>query len=273
MKTLVVIFFGLVSHVNQPWSLDNTAVLPAVHGHAAEMRVPMSAVIDPDPWLSQFRRQTMYVIPLEGMTVRIRNTRGMFSDKRPEFFSSVPRLKKLAPGCKLSQAVRRRNQSDHLAAFVDYRGGRLTTESFYAQKLILAGGDPTGTCVACKVRYEADLHDGEAQLIFARGNERHTVRVAGGSTLNVDNILRGDANPAESHFGAAFSIFEGCASHDFERGDACDSSPLCDTLAEIEAAEVANAAEMRVAMVAGDEQQETGPPPFPGPDCTNSHYP
>ena len=268
MKTLVIIFFGLVTHVNQPWSLDNTAVLPAAHGHAAEMSIPKSAVIDPQPWLSQFERQTAYVIPLQGMNVRVKNTRGMFSDKRPEFFASVPRLKKLAPGLKLSRAVRRRLGSEQLSAFVNYRGGRLTTESFYAQKLILGSGDSSGTCVACKVRYEADLRDGEAQLVFIRGTEQNLVRIAGGSKLDVNNILTADAIPSESHLGSVFSIFDGGSSREFERGDACDQSPLCDGLEELEAFEAAMAVEAPLV-----EGQSVGPAPFPGPDCTNSHYP
>jgi hypothetical protein len=267
MKTLVIIFFGLVTHVNQPWSLDNTAVLPAVHGHAAELKIPKSAVIEPAPWLDAFDAGSEYVIPLAGLQVRVRNTRGMFTDKRPEFFASVPRLKQLAPRLKLARIVRRRQESKRLSAFIDYRGGRVTTDSFYAQKLILKPGDTTGSCVACKVRYEADLRSGEAQLIFRRGLAHDVVRIAGGSTLNVNNILTADSIPSESHLGSVFSIFEGGSSQDFEKGDACDSSPLCDSVEEI--ALLTNAATQRSS--AGLEALP--PPPFPGPDCTNSHYP
>lgn len=247
MKTLVIIFFGLMVHVNQPFSFDNTLVIPRVEHHHPVLRIPQNAVLNSeDPWVQQFLHdpEDEYVIPLEDRKLRIEGTRGVFSDKHPTFFAAAPRLRQLAQKCKLRPEVRKRKITPELGSYIDYRGGRLTTESYFPAMLEFESGPLAGKhCIACKTRYEADLRGERVQLTFADG---HVVVIAGNSAIEVDNV----PPPAETsggHFSRTYAIFKGgCEGPRTRRSDACRNTPIC-----------------RFEL----------PDPFPDADCTNTNYP
>ena len=267
MKTITIIFMGLIAHVNQPWSLNNTAVIPNAHGHQAEMRVPKAAVLNPqDPWIKQQRiEHDSYVIPLQGLNVRVNKTRGVFAGLSPELIAAMPPLKALAPTCKLKSEVRSRTVTPDLASFIDYRGGRLTPDTYFPKKLgILNTPWSDGRCVVCKIRYEADLHGNEGEMVFIQGDgTKHTMILAGNSVLEVSNepipgaaetpdqIAKDAESPDGGHFQNHYSIFQPC-----NRPTAVPSNKDCDKkeICAVAAASVAHA-------------------PFPLADCTNSHYP
>lgn len=243
MKTLVITFLGLMVHVNQPFSLDNTVVIPRVEHHEPELRIPENAVLNPeDPWVRQFHRdlEDVYVIDLKGRKFRVKGTRGMFSDKRPTFFAAAPRLGQLARECDLREEVRKRQITDELVSYVDYRGGRLTTESYFLQVLRIESGPLAGErCVACKTRYEADLNGDRAQLVFADGH----IVIAGNSAIEVTNVPPGGTSVG--HFSHSYAIFKGgCEGPRARPSGPCRHTPLC-------------------------KSEE----PFPDADCTNTNYP
>lgn len=263
MHTLVVIFFGLLIHVNQPWSLDNTVVIPYLPDHKAMLTIPAAAVdetLAEHHWLAPYRSGDAYAIPLTGRKFRIERTRGYFCDKRPNFFSAAPSLHALAPRCRLRSEVRERKTTSDLIAYVDYRGGRVTPASYFSRRLYFASTASEWKerrCVTCSVRYEADLEGDHADLLFS---DRNVIHIRGNSEIVVSNLPvqadtpdDGPAGPvghAESnHFHAHFSIYEaGChaAEARFDDEDTCRQSPQCPPPA-------AN--------------------PFPDADCTNTNHP
>jgi prepilin-type processing-associated H-X9-DG protein len=247
MKTLVIIFLGLMVHVNQPFSLDNTVVIPRVEHHVPELRIPENAVLNPqDPWVKQFHHdpEDEYVIPLRGRKFRIAGTRGMFSDKHSTFFAAAPRLGQLAQRCELRDEVRNRQITAELVSYIDYRAGRLTVESYFPRMLEFESGPLAGKhCVACKTRYEADLRGDRAQLVFADG---HVVVIAGNSAIEVDNLPE-PGETSTGHFSRAYTIFkDGCEGPRAYPSGQCKNTPVCRFQVE---------------------------PPFPDADCTNTNYP
>jgi hypothetical protein len=250
MTTLVIIFWGLMVHVNQPRSLDNTVVIPRIPDHVRELRIPENAVLNPgDQWVTQFfyNASDEYRIPLENRKFRVEGTRGMFSDKHPTFFAAAPRLGQLAPHCQLRDEVRKREITEDLISYVDYRGGRLTTESYFSNRLWFSGGPLGGRhCVACKTRYEADLQSDRARLDFG---ENHVVVIAGNSAIEVRNIP--DSTGTGDHFSHSYAIFkDDCEGYRGVADGPCKSTPVCKY-----------------------EGPEELPPPFPDADCTNTNYP
>ncbi len=247
MQTLVIIFFGLMVHVNQPFSFDNTVVIPRVEHHDPVLRIPENAVLNPqDPWVRQFLHdaEDEYVIPLEGRKLRVEGTRGVFSDKHATFFAAAPRLRQLAQKCELRPEVRKRQITAELGSYIDYRGGRLTTESYFFKMLKFESGPLAGKhCIACKTRYEVDLRGDQAQLAFADG---HVVVIAGNSAIEVNNVPP-DAETSSGHFSRTYAIFKGeCEGPRVHSSDACKNTPVC-----------------RFEL----------PVPFPDADCTNTNYP
>jgi hypothetical protein len=256
---LVILFFGLIVHVNQPWSLDNTAVLPDAEHHHPVMSIPKSALAVPDdPWLKGSCANDPCVVKLKGFNVRVKGTRGWFSKMSPELIAALPSLKDLAPGCRgLRKEVRDRVPLlDELASFVDYRGGRRSVETYYKQKAAFEDGpqpwkDPR--CLTCKLRYEAELDGSEITLTFTEKStgKTHDVRIKGDSTLEVTHI---PDKYDPGHFGFAYNIFE--------PDERCVGlSPmvypdkLCDNYCDTGNTAVSTAS------------------PFPQADCTNTGYP
>jgi hypothetical protein len=244
MKTLVITFFGLMVHVNQPFSLDNTVVIPSVKDHVPVLRIPGNAVLNfEDTWVKKFRRDDEYVIELQGRKFRVEGTRGMFSDKHPTFFAAAPRLGQLAPNCDLRPEVRERELNAKLVSYIDYRGGRLTPESYFPHMLDIESGPLAGKrCVACRTRYEADLAGDRAQLVFGPDQ---VIIIAGNSAIEVSNVP--PERVARGHFSHIYAIFEdGCKGPlSSVSNDLCKNTPVC---------------ELREAN-------------FPDADCTNTNYP
>ena len=253
MKTLVVIFFGLMVHVNQPFSLDNTVVIPYVEYHRPKLRIPDTAVVNfgDYAWVTGFPNvDHFYVVPLTNLKFRIGNTRGLFSDVRQNFVDAAPPLHTLVPGCQLRDEVRARKfvPSD-LVSFVDYRGGRITPESYFTDHKVSFPSTTTEwkypRCVVCTTRYEAVLSSDNADLFFEDDQgKKYVVRIAGNSALEVTNLP--DQSTNTNHFDRHYSIFKpGCTPAPVKLDGQCTNTPGC----------------------------PPPPTPFPDSDCTNSHYP
>jgi hypothetical protein len=261
MKTITIIFMGLIAHVNQPWSLNNTAVIPNAPGHRAEMKIPKGAMLNQDdPWFKQKLNQETYVIPLQGIKVRVNKTRGVFSGLTPELIAAMPPLKTLAPLCKLKDEVRKRTTTSNLASFIDYRGGRLSPDTYFSEKLVIEDTPwKNGRCVVCRIRYEADLSGNEGEIVFTQADgTKHVARIATNSVLEVENTpVAGEgmnahdaaaAAEGQSHFQEHYSIFKPCNRPKGLRSEEkCDKKEICPFTA--------------------------GLAPVPFADCTNSHYP
>ncbi len=254
MKTITVLFVGLIAHVNQPGSLDNTAVMLIAPSHEAKVLVPVEATpVDPDDdWLFTHPRPNdvydRYEIKVTGWTIRLSGTRGMFCDHPQDVLDHVPRLQSLTPKCRrLKQEVRDRKPGGPFASFFDYRGGRLYIADYLQMKLKYTptdGGKVDERCASCRLRYDADLTGDYAYLTFKKGSEVHTIRVPSNTVIEVDNFPKTKTN---GHFDMFFEVFENCSSNvDVEQStSACDKKRICNP----------------------------GMPPFPFGDCTNSQYP
>jgi hypothetical protein len=258
---ITIIFFGLIVHVNQPLSLANTAVLPYAPYHTAILHVPASALVDPNDSLIKDQQITKYdaneqeyLINLNGFSVQVEGTRGIFSGLKQELVDSEPPLHKLAPTCRLRTEVRNRTYvANDLVAYIDYRGGRLTPLNYYRDQLKFPdSSDVTlknGICVNCKVKYEADLRDNTATLGFTDANgKEHDLVIKGNSTLTVTNLLQW--RQRMNHFDYHYKVLTNCDPVHAEPGDLCGKDS-CRPGANLLDAKVL----------------------FPDADCTNSHFP
>lgn len=217
---IAIIFVGLIVQVNQPWSLDNTAVLPNAPGHKAELVIPKSALAV-DGEIGQVPHTEVnghIVIDLKNVDVRVRGTRGMFNRRTREYKEAVPSLKRVG-GCRgLHEAVRRRDQNGkrdengnpEIASFIDIRGGRMVPHTYGEKRLTFDGTDFQNRCAACSVMYEAELRDPTALLVFRVGNNDPVdVHLRKGSEILVRNIPN---EPTDGHFHHALGVFRECRS-------------------------------------------------------------
>jgi hypothetical protein len=253
MKTIIVVFAGLIAHVNQPLSFDNTAVLIRALDHEAMILIPSDSVAEnpADEWLLQFERPdelNVYRIPLADRTVRLSGTRGVFCDRPQDILDHVPRLRSLAPTCGgLKEHVRERIPDAEFASFFDYRGGELKTIDYLRNQLksTAANGDEHYQCASCRVAYAAELRDDHAVLTFKDASGTHKIVVPAGSKIEVQNspVLN-----TGSHFHEFYKIFENCTADDTatveESARPCVRSRICNPVI-----------------------------PYPFGDCTNSQYP
>lgn len=254
MKTIFVIFVGLIAHVNQPGSFDNTAVLIRAGGHVPLLLISAdSKSVDPDDyWLLGFPRpddvNDRYFIDLDNWSVTLSGTRGIFCNHPSEFLEHVPRLKTLLPKCgDLKKAVRDRQPNGEFAAFFDFRGGHVETIDYLKKQLDYTptGGTTFTRCASCRTRYVADLDGDSAVLTFKRGAETHKVRVPANTIIEVQNFPMVYSG---SHFHEFFKLFENCpddAATVAKSTENCDQKRICNPT----------------------------DPPFPFGDCTNSQWP
>lgn len=215
---LTIIFIGLIMHVNQPGSLDNTAVLPYAPHHEAKMVIPYAAIegpVDPE-WDSITCDTEECTVELAGYTVTVGGTKGVFSRMSADLVDAMPSITILAPKCGgLRAEVRnRRRGANEFTAFIDYRGGRRRLVSTFNEKASFPSKPPWDVerCLACEVAYESDLEGDYATLSFA-SHEHGGVRqllIKRGWTLRVEHLYEdGTQDPDKpSHFGYYYRIFE-----------------------------------------------------------------
>ena len=247
---IIIIFFGLITHVNQPMSLDNTAVLPHAKHHVALLLVPrglIAPIITPeDRWLSQWvNGDGTYAIKLDGLKVRLKGTRGIFADLKETHQKHVPKLSRLVPNCsRLKAAVLNRTPNTQFSSFFDYRAGDVEPyEYFGAMAYFPDSQESSPRCVACKVKFEALLRDDHAVLVFEeKDGTKHTYQVAGNSILTVQNI---PTQPTKGHYVHHYTVLENCWGPALENMGECINTPKC----------------------------KLGIVPYPGIDCANSQYP
>ncbi len=221
---IIIIFIGLIVQVNQPMSLANTAVLVAAEHHQPTLVIPFDSIINPDDWVVRQKKGSDAEIDLTGATIRVRGTRGIFSDVKDEFMEGSPSLRSLAPTCKLRPEVRKRQVvPGELAAYVDFRGGRVMPEAYLPKMLSFEGREPR--CAICRMRYEADLRGDHVTLVYKKKSldnngkevvETHEIKVAGGRSDAVPEIKVVNRPPhvVARHFDKAYNIYVGkCANH------------------------------------------------------------
>ena len=218
---LVIIFVGVIVHVNQPWSFDNTAVLPHVPSHKAELVIPKKDLANPaelDFIPHRVTNKDQVVIDLEGMDVRVKGTRGIFNRRTEDYKKAVPVLAKTGGCRKLHRAVRDREQgrSGALASgsFVDIRGGRMVPHRYAPDRVSFHGTDFQNRCAACSVKYEAELRGDTALLVFRIGETRgeseaavQKLHLKKGAQITVANI---PTQPVDAHFEHSYEVFEQC---------------------------------------------------------------
>jgi hypothetical protein len=216
---VAIIFVGLIVQVNQPWSLDNTAVLPNVDDHTAEMVIQLNDLAVPQEVLQvggQAANNNTVVVPLKGVDVRVRGTKGMFNRRTREYRESVPSLKRVGQCRTLQEQVRNREQSEALAGagFVDIRGGRMVPHSFAPARMSFQGTDFQNRCAACSVMYEASIRGETALLEFRITPEQHAgkappyeVHLKKGAELLVRNAPNKYVPP---HFEHTYKVFQDC---------------------------------------------------------------
>jgi hypothetical protein len=247
---IIIIFFGLITHVNQPMSLDNTAVLPHAKNHVSLLLVPrglIAPIITPeDAWLSKWEKgDGTYAIKLDGLKVRLKGTRGIFADLKETHKKHVPKLSRLVPNCsRLKAAVLNRIPNAQFSSFFDYRAGDVEPyEYFPAMAYFPNSQESSSRCVACKVKFEATLREDHAVLVFEeKDGTEHTYQVAGNSTLTVQNT---PIEASKGHFVHHYTVLENCWGPPLESKGECTNMPRC----------------------------KLGEEPYPGVDCSNSQYP
>lgn len=254
---LTIIFIGLIIHVNQPFSFDNTAVLPSTPHHVAKMIVRREDIANPrDAWVMSVCKVDPCEIYLAGYTVTVTGTKGTFSRMSQHLIDAMPSVTTLAPKCGgLRDEVRdRRPGANEFAAFIEYRGGRRRlVETFRLKASFLAEPPWDGRrCLACAVAYEAETEDAYATLSFhshAHGGVTE-LHVKQGKTITVENLDRHVTPPGQppppNHFGYYYRIFErtNCEQPLPQISEEECTTPYCERAGR-----------------------------FPQADCTNSTYP
>lgn len=231
---IIIIFVGLIVHVNQPWSLDNTAVLPMAPSHAAELAIPYQSLIEPDEdWVKSLPREDedRIVIELENHSVRLKGSRGIFSNLTDAYQDAIISLSKVKGSCgRLREEVRSRQPGADLAAYFDYRGGRMSPHTYLYQKLSFPNTplEPE-RCAPCSAVYDADLRGDEARLILRdkKNKTERVLRIRGGAELIVRNVPKEDTAP---HFKHVYSIYEKCEEsgvEPFPDTDCTEKGPIC----------------------------------------------
>lgn len=221
---ILIIFVGLIAQVNQPWSFDNTAVIPVAEGHIPTMSIPLHSVIGPDKWVTDHAADgSTVVINLMHVKVRVTGTRGIFSDLMYDYvYGSVP-VGTIAPTCKLRKEVRNREYAEDIAAYIDYRGGHMMPESYLRYQLSFentAWSIPR--CAVCTAAYKAELRGDSATLLITELEEPrpsnheprtpsasaiHTIKIAPGTEVIVRNLP--ERTVKGGHFHALLNIYEG----------------------------------------------------------------
>jgi hypothetical protein len=241
---IAIIFIGLIVQVNQPWSLDNTAVLIAATQHEPRLVIPFQSIIDPDDWLQKQRNGPNVEIDLTDATVRVKKTRGVFCDVKDDFIKGSPSLRRLAPSCKLRSEVRKRQPvSGELAAYVDFRGGRVMPEAYLPQQLSFKEDKKDPFCAVCRARYEADLRGDSATLVYKKKTrnaagveivETHEINVSGGrsdqGSIPEIQVINRPTHFVARHFERAFNIYIGKCGSEIRptvTDSPCTESQLC----------------------------------------------
>jgi hypothetical protein len=214
---IAIVFVGLIVQVNQPWSLDNTAVLPFVESHTAELVIPRPALADPREVanlpIPHEEKNEHVIIQLKDVDVRVRGTRGMFNRRTREYKDAVPSLKKVGGCRKLRNTVRRREQDGPMAhaSFVDLRGGRMVPHRYVPNQLSFGNTDFQKRCTACSVMYQAELRNETATLVLRMGEDQpaYELHLKKGAQILVRNI---PPEPVDGHHEHAYVVFEQCGS-------------------------------------------------------------
>jgi hypothetical protein len=270
-KEIIILFAGLIVHVNQPGAFDfnNTAVLPRSGNHAAVLLVEEASLANTSVNWNHLQlplpvdhhlaiansvfntTAPVLEMPLDQVRIRVDGTRGMFSKQEADFQRSVPSLKTQQPNCQLRDEVKNRqfviaDDGDNVpafAAFIDYRGGTRKLKWPCSSKLAFPNSRwSRPRCVACVTEYRAAI-DGNYVTLHVedvKNNTTYEVKVKGRSTILIANVPPPMSAMAESHIPLHFAVVKNCAVPEAEIGGTCGGGYS---------------------------------PQIPNGDCTNSGYP
>jgi len=256
IKTLIIVFSGLVAHIQLPNSTVSTAALPIDKHHVAILSffkedVVLSAYETLDPWFDDFiGANGEYVVPIKGLHVKISGIEPTDTDAQA-VRDIIPSLLKVSSCKKLKKSVINRTP-DNDFGFVDYSGGVLMANTYYGTMGYVPDvpGWDVPRCVPCQMQLITKVVDDVATLTFVtRKGATHDVSLRPGTRIAVSNGILPGPMPSGGHKPPHFENYstlfsDSCSMNRMLGGPPCRKGGLtCRT------------------------------PTDPDPDCTNSHYP
>jgi hypothetical protein len=227
MKELItIIFYGIITHVDLHPAAMNTAVLPAVMYHKAYLCVSASEISGTAPTGTFIAPPSstnpgcpnQYEIDLTYATVKFKNideNRVLYTE---EYRRYVPSLTSISKCRKLKSNVRSRTHAvgmgpdTKIAAYVDYPGGILDVESYFAGRGKLDPADPDNIqngpqCFACKVKLTMATNAKTVRIILTRVGTQGEIPfdVLSMATLTVRNA---PTQATQDHFKYHYDIFD-----------------------------------------------------------------
>lgn len=254
IKTLIIVFGGLIAHVQLPNSTTSTAALPIDRHHSATLAfLKEDVVLGEGEELDEFFEHNLggsgqYVIPLKGVHVKISGLEAKETDPQA-VRDMIPSLTKVSSCKKLKKTVLNRTP-DKDFGFVDYSGGALMANTYFGSMGYVPDvpGWDVPRCMPCEMQLITQVVDDYATLSFiTRNGKTHVVSLRAGARVRVSNSLdpisTGGHKPP--HFETYSTLFsDTCSMNHLQAGPPCRKGGMvCRQPAE------------------------------PDPDCTNSHYP
>jgi hypothetical protein len=258
IKTLIIVFSGLVAHIQLPNSTVSTAALPIDKHHFASLRFRPEDIVlrkirnkpeELDEWFATYLSQDeIYVIPLSGLHVKISGLDPKDTDTAA-VRDLIPSLTKVSSCQTLKKSIINRTP-DNDFGFVDYSGGVLMANAYFDTMGYVANvpGWDVPRCMPAELQLITPVVDDAAKLIFiTKGGEAHEVALRPGTHIEVFNssLPQHPGHKKTKHFENYSSLFSGWCSMD--------------------------------KVLAAGECRKSGltvrKPAEPDPDCTNSHYP
>lgn len=256
IKTLIIVFGGLVAHIQLPNSTVSTAALPIDKNHSATLAFFKDDIVlapheELDDWFGDFLgADGQYVIPLKGLHVKISGLDPKDTDVEA-VRDIMPSLLKVSSCRKLKKSVVERTP-DNDFGFVDYSGGVLMANTYFGSMGYVPNvpGWDVPRCVPCEMQLITRVVDDLATLTFInKKGATHYVSLRPGTRIKVSNsalpnvmVPGGHKVPHFETYSTLFS--DSCAMNRLLGGPTCRKGGLiCRT------------------------------PTYPDPDCTNSHYP
>lgn len=198
MKTVVILFIGLISHMNLTNS--NTSVLVAAPNHNVTLSIIRNA-------------QILKQAPLENTYVTISGASGSF--RRSLTLGSVPPLSAVAGCATPKQTIVKREYDPAVSSYVDFLdGGELSVAGHHPVMAHIENGGSSwknDRCASCEVSYTAELTGDSLTIAIYDVKTRAQIallRAEDADTVAIRNAP--DSTNASDHFQEFFKLFEAC---------------------------------------------------------------
>jgi hypothetical protein len=242
---ITIIFFGIITHVDLHPAAMNTAVLPAVMHHKPYLCVSQSDIVgNPPPGnfvnapsVTNPGCPNQYEIDLTFAKVAFKNIDETTTSYTKEYKRYVPSLSLISKCRKLKSNVRSRTHAvglgpdPKIAAYVDYPGGLLDVESYFAGRGKL---DPkTNTiqdgpqCFACKVKLTMKTSAATVRVVLTKNGVQGEIPFDVLSTA-ILTVRNAPTQATQDHFKFHYDIFDStdtdCATRSVVKktGEKCD---------------------------------------------------